>query len=95
MLSLLYFAVSLFIGYRVYREEKRRGRWSNSKFFVTIGFAALEVSLVWVAMLPPLGSRWFTPTLIACGVVAVANFAWFIPLMRSLGGKRRKPGELK
>jgi len=91
MWSLLSLVADLFTSYQTYRAERRTGKWSWAKFLIVIAFAALEGSLILVPMLLPFSGRLFLPTFLACSLVALANFAWFVPLMRryKLPGRRR------
>lgn len=82
MWSLLSLIADLFAGYRAYREERQSGRWSWAKFLATLAFVALEASLILLPMLLPFGSRFFLPVFLTCIVIALANFVWFLPLMR-------------
>jgi hypothetical protein len=82
MWSLFSLVVDLFTGFNGYREEKRRGLWNWAKFLAVLAFAALEASLILLPMLLPFASRFFLPTFLTCTAVALANFAWFLPVLR-------------
>ena len=82
MWSLFSLIAELFAGYQGYREERRSGSWSWTKFFAVCAFIMLEGGLVLAPMLLPFASRFFLPAFLMCGLIALANFAWFIPLMR-------------
>lgn len=90
MWSLLSFVADLFTSYQSYRDQRRTRQWSWAKFLVIIAFAALEAGLILGPMLLPFSSRSFLPTFLVCGLFALANFGWFIPLMRryKLPGRR-------
>ncbi|KAA6465014.1 hypothetical protein DYQ86_03415 [Acidobacteria bacterium AB60] len=82
MWGLLTLIANLFSGYRAYREDRRAGRWSTSRFLVVIAFAGLEVGLVLAPLALPMASKLFSPVLLAGWFLALVNFAWFVPLMR-------------
>ena len=66
------------------RDDQRRGLWSWSKFCFTVAFAALECALVIlpIALSSHYPDRYFLPTFMGAMILALANFAWFIPVMR-------------
>lgn len=94
MWSLLSLVADLFTSYQRYRDQRRTRQWSWAKFLIIIAFAALEAGLILAPMLLPFSSRSFLPTFLVCGLFALANFAWFIPLIRryKLPGRRGLTG---
>jgi hypothetical protein len=61
------------------QKERRAGRWSWSKFFFALGFAALETAILVIPLTEvDAHSRYFAPVVTLAGVVAAANFIWFI-----------------
>jgi hypothetical protein len=65
------------------RQEQRTGQWSWSKFVFTLGFAGLELLIVFAPLYYfGLNSRYFIPTFIAAWVIALLNFIWFIIVCR-------------
>jgi FtsH-binding integral membrane protein len=66
-----------------YRQEKRRGLWSGSKFAFALAFAALEGTLLIVPILTvDSKSSKFLPALGVAATIAALNFIWFIILCR-------------
>ena len=65
------------------RRERRAGLWSWSKFVFTLGFAALEVTIVIIPImtLDVRGPR-FLPVFVAAWVIAALNFIWMIIVAR-------------
>jgi hypothetical protein len=82
MWNLFGLLTGLFTSYRLYREEKRVGQWSGAKFLAVLAFAALEAGLILLPMLLPFNGRFFLPVFLTCVVAALANFIWFLPLLR-------------
>ena len=66
-----------------YRQEKRQGLWSGSKFIFALVFAGLEGTLLIVPILT-LDSRSsrFLPVLGVAAMIAALNFIWFIMICR-------------
>jgi len=66
-----------------YRQEKRQGLWSGSKFVFALAFAALEGTLLIVPILTvDLKSPKFLPVVGFAAAVAACNFIWFILVCR-------------
>jgi uncharacterized membrane protein YqjE len=65
------------------RNEKRAGLWSGSKFVFSLGFAALELVILWAPLyFLDANSRWFVSAMTAVGILAALNFIWFIIVSR-------------
>jgi Na+/H+-dicarboxylate symporter len=66
------------------REDQRQGLWSWSKFLFALAFGALESALVIlpIALSSHYPDRYFLRAYLAAMVLALANFGWFIPVMR-------------
>jgi hypothetical protein len=82
MWNLLTLIADIIAGYLGYREESRKGRWSKTKFLATLSFGGLEAGLVIGPLALPLKSIFFLPVFLGCYVVAILNFACFVPLIR-------------
>jgi len=66
-----------------YRQEKRQGLWSWSKFIFALAFATLEGTLLIVPILTvDSKSSRFLPVLGVAATVAGLNFIWFILVCR-------------
>jgi hypothetical protein len=65
------------------RQEQRTGQWSWSKFVFTLGFAGLELVIVFVPLYYlGMNSSYFMPAFITAWVIAALNFVWFIIVCR-------------
>jgi hypothetical protein len=65
------------------RQERRAGLWSWSKFLFAIGFAALEILILFTPLYSfDLKSPHFMPAFIAAWVIAALNFIWMIIVAR-------------
>ena len=65
------------------RQEQRAGSWSWPKFVFALAFAGLEVVVLLVPIFyMDIKGRWFLPVFCGAGVVAGANFVWFIIVCR-------------
>jgi hypothetical protein len=66
-----------------YRQEKRQGLWSGSKFVFALAFAALESTLLIVPILTiDSKSSRFLPVFGVAATIAALNFIWFIIVCR-------------
>ena len=66
-----------------YRQEKRQGLWSWSKFIFALAFATLEGTLLIVPILTvDSKSSRFLPVLGVAATLAALNFIWFIIICR-------------
>jgi hypothetical protein len=71
--------MALFYAYTAYARAKRKGLWSWSKFFLTIGFILFEAALISAPLLVlNTNSPYFWPVYGASWVVAAALFVWFL-----------------
>jgi hypothetical protein len=65
------------------RQEQRTGQWSWSKFVFTLGFAGLEIAIMFIPLFSlDMKSPYFMPCFITAGVIAALNFIWFIIVCR-------------
>lgn len=65
------------------RREQRAGMWSWSKFIFAIGFAMLEVIIVFAPLYYfDLKSPHFLPAFITAWVIAALNFIWMVIVAR-------------
>jgi hypothetical protein len=72
-------ALVLLMAFVRYQNAKRKGLWSWSKFFLTIGFLLAVSALVSAPlMLMNMSSPFFWPVYGAGWVVAAGLFVWFI-----------------
>lgn len=72
-------ALVLIMAFVRYKNAKRAGLWSWSKFFLTIGFLAVICAIVSAPfMLMNMNSPYFWWVYGAAWLVALALFVWFI-----------------
>ena len=65
------------------RQEERAGLWSWSKFVFALGFAGLELAIMFIPLYSlDLKGPYFMPCFIAACVIAALNFVWFIIVCR-------------
>lgn len=65
------------------RQEQRAGLWSWSKFSFALGFAALELVILFTPLYClDLKGSYFLPAFVTACVVAALNFIWMIIVCR-------------
>jgi hypothetical protein len=66
-----------------FRQEKRQGLWSWSKFAFALAFAGLEVIIVTVPLTKvDIRGPHFLPVMCTAWGIALLNFIWFIIVCR-------------
>jgi hypothetical protein len=65
------------------RQEQRTGQWSWSKLAFTLGFAGLQLVILFAPLYYfDMKSPHFMPAFITAWVIAALNFVWFIIVCR-------------
>jgi hypothetical protein len=83
MMWLLAFILQVVFIVRGTRQEQSAGRWSWSKFFFALCFAALEFAIITLPLyVMPQQSPWFGKIASLACIVAAGNFVWFIVACR-------------
>ena len=65
------------------RKEQRAGLWSWSKFAFALGFAGLELVILFTPLYClPMNGPYFMPVFVTACVIAALNFIWMIIVCR-------------